>query len=447
MQIGPYRVRGEVGAGRCSVVFRAYDPRLDRDVAIKVLRRGLDRESLIRFRREARAHAGLRHPNVVAVHDYGDEGAVPYLVQELVEGESLGARIARLGPLAPREAAGTVAQVARAAAAAHRHGFLHRDLKPDNVLLDAGDGRPLLTDFGLVKDRFDAGKPALTPTVGLVGTVGYMAPELIRGAGEAAPATEVFALGATFYAALTGHPPFRGDDLGEVLAATLADRRARIATLRPDVGPELDAICERCLAPDPADRYGGAAELADALERAARAPAADEAEAKPAAAGEDAEGGTARVDPLGVLRKRRRAPETDRLAKRARRRFADRDLAGALADLDFAIDMAPDRVDLRLMRGVVRRWSGDQTGAIRDYDRALALEPTSFAALAARGVAQLQLRRHAEAREDLFRALELMPRRHPSRERIEALAGEARLELAAQSTALLGRRRAEPISG
>jgi serine/threonine protein kinase/Flp pilus assembly protein TadD len=266
IQIGPYPVVGELGRGAAGIVYRARDASLGRDVALKLLTSLENPVRRERFRREALALAKLRHPNVVAIHHVGEHQGRAYMVLDLVEGETLQARLRRDGPLPPLEAARLVARLARALHHVHARGVVHRDVKPDNVLLCAGE--PLLTDFGLAKD-LDADQAHLSRDGYCMGTPGYWSPEQARGDVERiGPASDLYSLGATLYAALTGSPPLRG--AGSVAAAVMAtcdEVPAPASARRPGVPPGLDAVCARCLAKAPGERYATGDALADDLER------------------------------------------------------------------------------------------------------------------------------------------------------------------------------------
>ncbi|MBX3467477.1 MAG: serine/threonine protein kinase [Planctomycetes bacterium] len=269
MQVGGYEVRGELGRGGMGVVYRAFDPALAREVAIKVVGDRLDAEEAERLRREGQAAARLHHPNIVAVHGLGEHGGRPYLVMDLVEGEGLAARLRRQGPLPPREAASLAASLARALDYAHRQGVIHRDLKPQNIMIDR-EGEPRLLDFGLsrVVDR-----QSLTATGEVLGTPGYMAPEQANGE-RAGPPADVYGLGATLYALLTGRPPFEGGSTLDVLRAALEEAPTPPQALRPGLDPALAALCLRCLEKAPGARFASARDVAEAL-----------GDARPAAAG------------------------------------------------------------------------------------------------------------------------------------------------------------------
>ncbi|MBX3472025.1 MAG: protein kinase [Planctomycetes bacterium] len=221
-RLGDLELLGELARGGMGVVYRALDRRLGREVAVKVALGGAaDPEELERFAVEARAAARLRHPNIVGIHRVGEERGAPYLVMDLVPGESLQRRLSRDGPLRPREAARLCALLARALAFAHGRGVLHRDLKPHNVLVTP-DGQPVLTDFGLAKEVDRA--RGVTMTGQVLGTPAYMAPEQARGDNERVDRrADVYGLGATLYALLTGQPPFQAGSAIAVLAKVAED--------------------------------------------------------------------------------------------------------------------------------------------------------------------------------------------------------------------------------
>ena len=267
--VAGYVVEEVLGRGGMGVVFRARHVRLNRVVAMKMALSGAyagphERE---RFQREAEAVAGLRHPNVVQIHDVGESEGRPYFTMELVDGGSLAQMLAGT-PQPARRAAELVATLAGAVQAAHASGILHRDLKPSNILLTA-DGTPKISDFGLAR-RLD-NEPGLTRTGTPVGTPSYMAPEQAGGKLSAlGPATDIYALGAILYELLTGRPPFVAETASATLQQVLSDDAAAPSRLNARVPRDLETICLKCLRKEPEKRYGTARELADDLERFGR---------------------------------------------------------------------------------------------------------------------------------------------------------------------------------
>jgi eukaryotic-like serine/threonine-protein kinase len=258
---GRYRLWARLAAGGMGAVWVADDDVLGRQVAVKVLGEALadDRRAALRLRREARAAARLAHPAIARVLDLGEEDGRPYLVMELLHGESLAARLARAGPLAPAEAVRVVAAAADALDLAHRAGIVHRDVKPGNVFL-TGDGEVKLLDFGIARA---ADETALTGG-DLLGTAAYLAPERVLGH-DATPASDVYAVGVLLYELLAGRPPFAGDSGTALAMAQVHAQPLPLGTAAPSVPPALAAACERALAKDPADRPPSAAALAALL--------------------------------------------------------------------------------------------------------------------------------------------------------------------------------------
>jgi eukaryotic-like serine/threonine-protein kinase len=273
---GRYRLRSRLAAGGMGAVWAAEDLVLGREVAVKLLGEAVtsDRLAALRLRREARAAGRLAHPGIVCVLDLGEDGGRPYLVMELLHGESLAARLARAGPLAPAEAVRVVAAAADAVAAAHRAGIVHRDVKPGNVFVTSG-GDVKLLDFGIASA---AGDTAVTGGV-LLGTAAYLAPERVLGH-DATPAADVYALGVLLYELLAGRPPFAGDTDTALAMAHVHAHPAPLRSVAPQVPPALAAACEHALAKDPAARPPAAAALA-ALLRSTVAPAPTPAPRRP----------------------------------------------------------------------------------------------------------------------------------------------------------------------
>jgi len=281
-RLGPYEIVSPLGEGGMGEVYRAHDARLGRDVAIKVLPRRLaaNADLRARFEREARTLSRLKHPHVCTLHDVGREGDTEFLVLELIEGETLAARLRR-GPLAIGDWLAFAAQAAGALAAAHREGLVHRDVKPANLMLTESGIK--LLDFGLASPGTPvelAGGMSQAPTVhepltsagAIVGTFAYMAPEQLEGR-EADARSDVFGLGCVLYEMATATRPFgAAEGLGS-LRAMLHARPLPASSVNPALPEGLDRVLERCLEEDPAKRYANAAELADAIERLRRWPA------------------------------------------------------------------------------------------------------------------------------------------------------------------------------
>jgi serine/threonine-protein kinase len=271
-RVGPYAVRCLLGAGGMGEVYRAFDTRLGRDVALKVLSWSAQEsaERRERFHREARAMAALSHPNVVPIYDTGEHEAAPYLVCELYEGETLGDRL-RGGALPPARALRFAADIARGLAAAHERGVVHRDLKPDNVFLTR-DEQVKILDFGLAKLPQATGGAAGgdTPTVPgtIMGTPIYMSPEQVQGR-DADHRSDIFALGAILHEMLSGRRTFERGTAGETLAAILRDDPAMPESLPP----VLDLVVRRCLQKRPEERFQSARDLAFELDLLAADPA------------------------------------------------------------------------------------------------------------------------------------------------------------------------------
>ncbi len=270
--LGPYEVLAPIGAGGMGEVYRALDPRLGREVALKVLPadRASDAERLRRFESEARAVAALSHPHILAIHDVGRAEGLAYVVFELLEGQTLRQKLEH-GALAPRKAVEYAVQICRGLAVAHARGIVHRDLKPENLFLTR-EGEIKILDFGLAKlaeSPFGPAKPDDVPTrtaPGLVmGTLGYMSPEQARGA-EADARSDLFAVGAILYEMLTGKRAFAGESAADTLSAILHRDPPEIATAEGPIAPGLERVVRRCLEKDPEERFQGARDLAFALE-------------------------------------------------------------------------------------------------------------------------------------------------------------------------------------
>ena len=249
---GRYRLESKLGSGGMSTVYLARDETLQRWVAVKVMHREISDQpdQLERFRREARAVAQLSHPNVVAVIDAGEDGGYPYIVLEYVEGETLKQRIDRLGRLPVDEAAAYGIEIGRGLAAAHAQRLIHRDVKPQNVLIDT-EGRAKVTDFGIARSLESDG---LTKTGRVLGTTDYVAPE--QAMGQAVDARcDIYSLGVLLYEMLTGEVPFQADTLVGVAMKHVNERMPDVQERRPEVSSALAAVIERATAKEPKKRY------------------------------------------------------------------------------------------------------------------------------------------------------------------------------------------------
>jgi eukaryotic-like serine/threonine-protein kinase len=250
---GRYALEELVGSGGMSSVYRAHDELLDRDVALKVLHRsyGADADAVARFRREAQAVARLSHPNVVTVIDRGEEDGNQFIVFEYVKGVTLKEHLVRSGRLPVDEAVRIAIDVGEALAYAHHRGIVHRDVKPQNVLLN-GNGAAKVTDFGIARSvDLDKG---VTQTGTVVGTGDYIAPEQASGQ-PVVPASDIYGLGCVLFELLTGSPPFAGSGFVDVAMQHIHAPVPSVRERRPDVPPRLAAAVERALAKDPADRF------------------------------------------------------------------------------------------------------------------------------------------------------------------------------------------------
>ena len=261
---GEYSLQRELGRGGMGVVYLARDVQLDRDVAIKVLPARLARtpESRERFVREARTAAGLSHPHIVPIHRVGEAGGFVFFVMSYVEGETLGERLRTRGPLPPAEAARVLREVSWALAYAHGRGIVHRDVKPDNILLETGTGRALVTDFGIAHGGAHQGPE---PDIGRVmGTANFMSPE--QAANEPVDGrSDIYALGVVGYVAVSGRLPFEAPNLPALLLRQATETPPSIARAAPGIPSALAAAIDRCLALDPADRFPDGEALAAAL--------------------------------------------------------------------------------------------------------------------------------------------------------------------------------------
>ena len=278
-RLGPYEVVAAIGAGGMGEVYRARDTRLQRDVAIKVLPAAFssDQDRLTRFEQEARAAAALNHSNILAVFDIGTHEGAPYIVSELLEGETLRETI---GGLSVRKAIDYAIQMAHGLAAAHERGIVHRDLKPENIFITT-DGRVKILDFGLAKlthaepTTFGVSALPTTPIIGqgaphtlagvVLGTVGYMAPEQVRGV-AADHRADIFAFGAILYEMLSGRRAFHGETTMDTMMAIAKESPPELPSVERHISPALGRIVDRCLEKSPSARFQSTRDLAFALE-------------------------------------------------------------------------------------------------------------------------------------------------------------------------------------
>jgi tetratricopeptide (TPR) repeat protein len=407
---GRYELRRLLGQGGMGAVYLAHDSYLDRPVALKLPRLpGEDHpQARERFLREARAAAGLRHPNICPVYDAGEIGQALYLSMAYIDGEPLSHRLHRHGALPVAEAAALAAAVARAMQEAHDRGIVHRDLKPANLMVDRR-GQPVVMDFGLAQQPA-AAEVRLTQSGAVVGTPAYMAPEQAQGTAEAVgPASDIYGLGVVLYEMLTGRVPFQGEAMGRLLAQIQRDPPPRPSQFRPDLQPALEAICLKALAKNPEERFASMADFAAAL--------APFTEAAPAGAAP-------------------RLPETAEYAPPRRRRWWLPAAAGALllgvvlGVLRYATsgkrandsptgegpaeglaedDPARQKLARRLAEGrlLIEAQQFDKAAAVAE--QALELHPRSPGALALRGTARAGLGQREEALADCNAALKQNP--------------------------------------
>ncbi len=463
--LGRYQVIDVLARGGMGEVLRARDPVDGSLVAIKrVLPGKLTAAIRRRFGREARILANLDHPNVIAVHDVGgvtdEDPAGAFIVMELIAGESLEARLARMGSLPAEQAVAIATKLASALEAAHAHGVIHRDVKPDNVILREGDDEPVLIDFGIAgrergaaagadEDRL-VSHASLTLEGRFLGTAGYCAPEQAMGElGKIGPASDVYGLGATLYAMLTGRPPFQASSLIEVMTAQLRSAPEAPSASRPGVPRCVDEACLAALCPQPERRTPTAEAFAQALAgrpsarggrgrrgaaiavaavvvaatglaalalgrglgaTASTAPpevaaevAADRPPAEPSTARES--GPPAAPPPVSTDE----PASLDALLDEGMRLGNANEPQRALEVFELAIELAPASGEAWHGRGSVRTQLGDLDGAIEDETRAIGLLPEYAGAWAGRGTALAMKKQFEAALADLDHAIELDP--------------------------------------
>ncbi len=409
---GRFVLLRELGRGGMGTVHEGWDPKLRRRVAVKMLGDALaEKEDVARFYQEARTAASIQHPNIVRIHEIGKEGGRPFIVMDLLEGGTLAGR-----KLPPREAARTLAAVARAVDEAHRRGIIHRDLKPQNVLLDA-EGSPCVADFGLAKRL--AGSSKLTATGFVVGTPNYMAPEQARGLVSQIDArSDVYALGAVLFEVLTGRQAVEGTSILDALRRAATEDVRRPSSVDRALPRELDAIVLAAMARDRARRYPSAAALADDLDRwlagrpiRARAPSRGLALLRrhPVAFALAVSLGAAAVLTAALLRPPAPPPEPPAPSHTARAPALPA-RARAQPEYDAALRLLDEsRLDFYRPEADLGRTRARLTEAAARFGAALAIHPEFGEALLARGHAYVLLRRPAEAHADYSKAIELLP--------------------------------------
>ena len=299
-----FRLEEQIGSGGMSTVYRAFDPTLERWVAIKLMHRDLshDPDQLERFRREARAVARLQHPHVVTVIDAGEDDGRPFIVLEFVEGETLKERIRRLGRLPVSEAVAYAIEIGRALSCAHSERLVHRDVKPQNVLIDQ-EGRAKVTDFGIARSLEAQG---LTATGRVLGTTDYVSPEQALGH-DVTEQSDVYSLGIVLYEMLAGEAPFKADTQVAVAMKHVREPLPDIQKLRPEISAALAAVVEHSTAKETDNRYRTADDMVHDLEQVLAIEAARSGEASGEATTvlRSLAGDTAEVAPLRLRRPRR----------------------------------------------------------------------------------------------------------------------------------------------
>ncbi len=265
-KFGRYEIKGEIGRGGMATVYHAYDPRFEREVAIKVLPHEMlhDAQFRTRFEREAKTIAMLEHPAIVPVYDFGEEDGQPYFVMRYMTGGSLSDRM-KLGPMSVQEAARLMAHLAPALDEAHAKGIVHRDLKPGNILFDQYN-EPYVSDFGIAK--LSEAQSNVTGSA-IVGTPAYMSPEQAQGEGIDGR-SDIYGLGVILFEMLTGQQPYHGDTPMSVVVKHITDPVPHILDIKPDLPADLERVVEKAMAKDRNDRFQTVKALADDLNAVAR---------------------------------------------------------------------------------------------------------------------------------------------------------------------------------
>lgn len=270
--VGRYQIHRELGRGGMATVYSAYDPRFEREVAIKFLPREFlhNPQFRIRFEREAKAIAALEHAAIVPVYDFGEQDGQPYIVMRLMAGSL--SNLLEQGALSLQKTVEILTTIAPALDAAHKRGIIHRDLKPGNILLDQY-GKPFIADFGIARLNADAG--ANLTGSGIIGTPAYMSPEQVQGEDDIDGRSDIYALGVIVYQMLTGQMPYQATTPGKVMMAHLLDPVPDILSVRTDLPPAVGAVLQRALAKKREQRFATASDFANALQAAARGVSLD----------------------------------------------------------------------------------------------------------------------------------------------------------------------------
>ena len=265
--LGQYKVIAQMGSGGMATVYKAYHPRLDRYVAIKMLHEAFqeDKNFLARFEREAQIVARLEHPHIVPVFDFDEYNGRPYLVMKYIEGQTLKA-VLDAQPLTMDDILKIIPPVASALDYAHEQGVLHRDIKPSNIIIDT-NGVPYLTDFGLAR-MAQLGESTLSQDV-LLGTPHYISPEQAMGNRDLDARTDLYSLGVVLYELVVGRVPFSADTPFAIIHDHIYRQLPKPSAINPEITPEVDAVLEKALAKSPADRYASATEMINAFRAAA----------------------------------------------------------------------------------------------------------------------------------------------------------------------------------